>query len=70
MKTSELIKLLKKSKMCYFVESGKEHDKWHSNITGKDFAYPGIRAKSFQPELRTRYLRMQGSSDSANVRGG
>lgn len=40
MKTSELIKLLKKSKLCYLVEHGGEHDKWHSDITGKDFRVP------------------------------
>ncbi len=39
MKTSELIKLLKKNG-CIFVEHGKEHDKWHSNKTGKDFRIP------------------------------
>ena len=27
MKTSELIKILKKNG-CFFVEHGKEHDKW------------------------------------------
>lgn len=36
MKTSELIKILKKNG-CYFVEHGKEHDKWYSEVTGKYF---------------------------------
>lgn len=36
MKVSEMIKLLKKNER-YFVEHGKEHDKWHSDATGKDF---------------------------------
>ena len=45
MKVSELIKLLKKSGDCYFVEHGKEHDKWHSNITGKDFRIPRHKSK-------------------------
>ena len=40
MKTSELIKLLKKTKRCYFVEHGKKHDMWHSDITGNDFRVP------------------------------
>lgn len=40
MKTSELIKKLRNTKQCYIVEHGKEHDKWHSNITGKDFRVP------------------------------
>ncbi len=35
MKTSELVKILKKNG-CFFVEHGKEHDKWHSDLTGKD----------------------------------
>ena len=45
MKVSELIKLLKKSGDCYFVEHGKEHDKWHSNNTGKDFRIPRHKSK-------------------------
>ena len=40
MKTSELVKLLKKSGHCHFAEHGKEHDKWHSDKTGKDFMVP------------------------------
>ena len=44
MKVSELIKLLKRSG-CYFVEHGKEHDKWHSNLTGKDFRVPRHKGK-------------------------
>lgn len=39
MKVSEMIKLLKKNQ-CYLVEHGKEHDKWHSQITGKNFRLP------------------------------
>ena len=39
MKTSELIKILKKNG-CFFVEHGKEHDKWHSERTGKIFRVP------------------------------
>lgn len=39
MKTSELVKILKKNG-CVFVEHGKEHDKWHSNKTGKDIRIP------------------------------
>lgn len=44
MKVSELLKILKKGN-CYFVEHGKEHDKWHSDITGKDFRVPRHKAK-------------------------
>lgn len=49
MKTSELIKKLKKTKKCYFVEHGKEHDKWHSDITGKDFRVPRHQSKEIRP---------------------
>lgn len=45
MKTSELVKKLRNSKQCYIVEHGKEHDKWHSNITGKDFRVPRHHSK-------------------------
>lgn len=45
MKTSELIRKLKKSKHCYIVEHGKEHDKWHSDKTGKDFRVPRHQSK-------------------------
>lgn len=39
MKVSELVKLLKKNK-CHLIEHGKEHDKWHSANTGKNFMVP------------------------------
>lgn len=32
MKTAELIKILKKNG-CFFVEHGKEHDKWHGTTS-------------------------------------
>lgn len=44
MKTSELIKLLKKND-CYLIAHGAEHDKWHSNITGRNFFIPRHRSK-------------------------
>ena len=44
MKCSELKKLLKKNS-CYKVIDGKEHEKWHSDITGKDFRVPRHDAK-------------------------
>ena len=44
MKTSELAKLAKKAG-CFCVEHGKEHDKWHSPITGKDFRLPRHKSK-------------------------
>lgn len=45
MKGSELKRKLKKSKQVYFVEEGKEHEKWHSDITGKDIRIPRHDAK-------------------------
>lgn len=44
MKVSELEKLLKKNH-CYFVEHGAEHDKWCSEITGKNFRIPRHKSK-------------------------
>lgn len=44
MKTSELIKILKRNN-CYLLEHGKEHDKWHSNITGKSFMLPRHKSR-------------------------
>ena len=45
MKISELIKLLKETGKCRLIEHGKEHDKWHSDITGKDFRIPRHKSK-------------------------
>ena len=44
MKVSELIRILKRSG-CRFVEHGREHDKWHSDTTGKDFRVPRHKSK-------------------------
>ena len=60
MKVSELIKLLKKSKCCYFVEHGKEHDKWHSTITGKNFRIPRHRSKELPIGTADRILKDAG----------
>ena len=48
MKTSELVKKLKKTKKCYFVEHGKEHDKWYSEITGNYFRIPRHPSKEIK----------------------
>ena len=40
MKTSELIKILKKSGHCKIVGHGSKHDLWYSDITGKMFPVP------------------------------
>lgn len=39
MKTSELLKILKKNG-CYLVRHGKSHDIWFSPITNKQFSVP------------------------------
>lgn len=51
MKTSELIKILKKND-CYFLRHGRSHDIWFSPITKKQFAVP--RHKS---EIKTKTLK-------------
>jgi predicted RNA binding protein YcfA (HicA-like mRNA interferase family) len=56
MKTSELTKLLKKHG-CYFVEHGKEHDKWHSDLTGKDIRVPRQPSKDVPPGTANRILK-------------
>ena len=40
MKTSELLKKLKKEAGVKFVRHGGEHDVYYSPITGKEFAVP------------------------------
>lgn len=39
MKTSELLKILKK-KDCYLIRHGKSHDIWFSPITNRQFTIP------------------------------
>ncbi|MCI7328073.1 MAG: type II toxin-antitoxin system HicA family toxin [Clostridiales bacterium] len=60
MKTSELIKLLSKTKKCYLVEHGSEHDKWHSEITGKDFRVPRHKSKEIPKGTLNAILRDAG----------
>jgi len=59
MKTSELIKILKKNN-CYFVEHGKEHDKWHSDTTGKNFVVPRHPSKEIATGTLNRILKYAG----------
>lgn len=59
MKVSEMIKLLKKNN-CYFIEHGKEHDKWHSDITGKDFRIPRHPSKELATGTANNILRDAG----------
>lgn len=60
MKTSELAKMLKKSKQCYIKDHGKEHDRWHSEITGKDFMVPRHPAKEIPKGTAERILKDAG----------
>lgn len=60
MKVSELIKLLKKSGKCYLVEHGKEHDKWHSDLTGKNFMVPRHKSKELPEGTMNAILKDAG----------
>lgn len=51
MKTSELLKLLKKNK-CYLIRHGKNHDIWLSPATGKQFSVP-----RHKDEIKTKTLK-------------
>lgn len=59
MKMSELIKILKKNG-CFFVEHGKEHDKWHSGKTGKDIRIPRHLSKEIPSGTANRILKDAG----------
>ena len=59
MKVSELTKLLKKND-CYLVEHGKEHDRWHSDITGKDFYVPRHKSKEIPTGTLNKILKDAG----------
>ena len=56
MKTSELVKILKKNG-CFFVEHGKEHDKWHSDLTGNDVRIPIHKSKEIPTGTADRILK-------------
>lgn len=60
MKGSELKKLLRKSGKCYFVEEGKEHEKWHSDFTGKDFRVPRHDSKEIKKGTAEQILKDAG----------
>ncbi len=57
MKTSELIKKLKKAG-CYFVEHGTNHDWWFSPITDRKFQIPRHRTQEIGPKLK-KYIEEQ-----------
>ena len=60
MKVSELIKKISNDKRCYFIEHGKEHDKWHSEITGRDFMIPRHPSKEIPTGTVNRILKDAG----------
>lgn len=59
MKTSELTKMLK-GIGCYIVEHGKEHDKWHSDKTNKDFRVPRHKSKEIPTGTANSIMRDAG----------
>ena len=44
MKTSELLKLLKKG-TCKLIRNGSRHDVWYSEVTEKQFTVPRHKAE-------------------------
>ena len=59
MKTSELVKILKKNG-CIFIEHGKEHDNGIVNKTGKDIRIPRHGSKEIPTGTANRILRDAG----------
>lgn len=59
MKTSELTKLLKRNG-CELIKHGKEHDRWRSEITGKEFSVPRHPSKEIPPGTANRILKDAG----------
>ncbi len=59
MKTSELVKLLKKNG-CVLIEHGREHDRWRSEKTGKDFRVPRHPSKEIPTGTANRILKDAG----------
>ncbi len=59
MKTSELVKLLKKNN-CYLQEHGKEHDRWYSDTTHKTFMVPRHGSKEIPTGTAKRIMKDAG----------
>lgn len=66
MKASELVKLLKKNG-CYLVAHGKEHDKWHSDIIGKNFMISRQGSKEIATGTANRILKDAGLRQSPSI---
>ena len=45
---------------CYIVEHGKEHDKWHSDKTNKDFRVPRHKSKEIPTGTANSIMRDAG----------
>ncbi len=59
MKTSELVKILKKNDCC-LTAHGKEHDEWYSPITEKYFRVPRHGSKEIATGTANRILKDAG----------
>ncbi len=59
MKTSELVKMLKKSG-CYLTDHGKEHDEWYSPVTQKYFRIPRHKSKEIAVGTANKILKDAG----------
>lgn len=59
MKTSELLKLLKKNG-CKFVKNGSNHDLWYSPITGKDIWIPRHKSQEVPKGTANAILKDEG----------
>ena len=53
--------LLKRNR-CHFIEHGRAHDKWHSDITGKNFRVPRQSARSLPAGTVTNIFKDAGLS--------
>lgn len=59
LKTSELIKLLKKNH-CFLIEHGKRHDRWYSPVSEKAFILPRHRSKEIPSGTANQILKEAG----------
>lgn len=59
MKTSELVKLLKKAG-CIDLKEGTNHEKWYSPITKKKFTVPRHSSKEIRTKTANKILKQAG----------
>jgi mRNA interferase HicA len=55
-----VITALLKRNRCHFVEHGRAHDKWYSDITGKSFRVPRQSGRSLPAGTVTNILKDAG----------